>query len=59
MRQNKKTQKADRPYKKAWSEEETRDYLQEQAGTPFDPNAVRAFKELIEEEHFLSTHDKS
>jgi putative two-component system response regulator len=32
-----------RPYKKAWSEEECLKYLEEQAGTQFDPGVVEVF----------------
>jgi PAS domain S-box-containing protein len=34
---------SDRPYRKAWSDEQVRAYLQEQAGSQFDPEVVRAF----------------
>jgi HD-GYP domain-containing protein (c-di-GMP phosphodiesterase class II)/DNA-binding response OmpR family regulator len=33
----------DRPYRPAWSESKTLDYLQEQAGTHFDPQVVETF----------------
>lgn len=34
---------SDRPYKKAWSQEEARDYVVANAGTQFDPACVQAF----------------
>ena len=37
----------DRPYRKAWSEEKTLDYLWEQAGTHFDPRAVEMFFDML------------
>lgn len=37
----------DRPYRKAWTEEEARLYLCEQAGKHFDPRVVSAFVEMI------------
>lgn len=40
---------SDRPYRKAWPEEKARAYLQEQAGTHFDPRAVTAFLSMPEE----------
>lgn len=33
----------DRPYRKAWDREKVLDYLQEESGTHFDPDVVRAF----------------
>ena len=41
---------SERPYKKAWSDEETIAYLKENIGSHFDPNVVYAFEELLEEE---------
>jgi putative nucleotidyltransferase with HDIG domain len=38
---------SDRPYKKSWSKEKVRAYLQEQAGQHFDPQVVDAFIELL------------
>lgn len=35
--------RSDRPYRPAWTEERTRAYLREQAGTHFDPRAVDLF----------------
>ena len=34
---------SDRPYRKAWQEEKTCQYIQEQAGLHFDPEVVKAF----------------
>ena len=42
--------RSERPYKKAWSDEETIAYLKENIGSHFDPNVVYAFEELLEEE---------
>lgn len=39
---------SDRPYRSAWSAEETLLYLQEQSGKAFDPQVVKAFVSLIE-----------
>ena len=36
---------SDRPYRKAWSKEAMLAYIQEQAGTHFDPQVVQAFLE--------------
>jgi diguanylate cyclase (GGDEF)-like protein/putative nucleotidyltransferase with HDIG domain len=38
---------SDRPYRKSWSEEKVRTHLQEQAGTHFDPRAVKAFLNML------------
>jgi putative nucleotidyltransferase with HDIG domain len=38
---------SDRSYRKAWPEEKTREYIQEQAGVLFDPKVVEAFFELL------------
>lgn len=38
---------SDRPYRKAWSEQQTRDYLLENAGIQFDPQVVNVFLETI------------
>ena len=42
--------RVERPYKKAWSAESAVAYLEENAGTLFDPNVVSAFVTLLEEE---------
>ncbi len=39
--------RSDRPYRKGWPETRVRKYLQEQAGTHFDPRAVRAFLRIL------------
>jgi putative nucleotidyltransferase with HDIG domain len=36
-----------RPYRKAWPEARTREYIEEQAGILFDPKVVEAFFELL------------
>jgi PAS domain S-box-containing protein/putative nucleotidyltransferase with HDIG domain len=36
---------SDRPYRKAWSKKKALDYIKEQAGTHFDPYAVKTFLE--------------
>jgi HD-GYP domain-containing protein (c-di-GMP phosphodiesterase class II) len=38
--------RADRPYRKAWSDEKTWQYLQDQVNIEFDPAVVKAFGEL-------------
>ncbi len=40
--------RSDRPYRPAWSEEETLVYIREQAGRHFDPQVVEAFLKMIE-----------
>ena len=49
----------DRPYRRAWSKEKTVAYLQEQAGSLLDPQAVDAFIQLITAEGILPTPDES
>jgi diguanylate cyclase (GGDEF)-like protein/putative nucleotidyltransferase with HDIG domain len=39
---------SDRPYRKAWKEEEVRRYLHTETGTHFDPAAVQAFLSMLE-----------
>jgi HD-GYP domain-containing protein (c-di-GMP phosphodiesterase class II) len=39
---------SDRPYRAAWSPEQTREYIRDQAGKHFDPRVVQAFLELPE-----------
>lgn len=41
---------SDRPYRKAWSREETTHYIQENAGTIFDPALLEIFFSIIEQE---------
>ncbi len=38
--------RSDRPYRKAWSEDEAMTYIQEQNGKHFDPIVVKAFVEI-------------
>ena len=40
----------DRPYRKAWSLEKTREYLIENSGIQFDPNIVETFLKIISSE---------
>ena len=40
---------SDRTYRKAWPEEKVREYIQSLSGTHFDPKAVPAFLQLMEE----------
>jgi len=42
--------RSDRPYRSAWSEKKSLEYIKSQAGTHFDPDVVQAFLELIEKE---------
>ena len=39
--------RSNRAYRQAWSAEQTRAYLREQAGKYFDPRVVHAFLELV------------
>jgi putative two-component system response regulator len=39
---------SDRPYRKAWSEEEALNYIREQSGKHFDPQVVEVFFKVIE-----------
>jgi PAS domain S-box-containing protein len=41
--------RSDRPYRKAWTAEESREYIREQAGSYFDSTVVEHFLELIKE----------
>ena len=43
--------RSDRPYRKAWSDDNSRDYIRKQAGMHFDPIVVKAFEEIIDIEH--------
>ena len=38
---------SDRPYRKAWSREETIEYMQGEAGAYFDPDVMRVFIDLL------------
>jgi HD-GYP domain-containing protein (c-di-GMP phosphodiesterase class II) len=40
--------RSDRPYRKAWPEEQVHDYIRDQVGKEFDPHIVATFMELIE-----------
>lgn len=42
--------RSDRPYRKALSDEETIQYILEQSGKQFDPEVVKAFMALLEED---------
>jgi putative nucleotidyltransferase with HDIG domain len=42
--------RSDRPYRKAWSEAEVLDYIQEHSGTHFDPSVVDSFFKIITSE---------
>jgi len=39
--------RSDRPYRSAWTEEQTLAYITEQAGKHFDPHVVPAFLHMI------------
>jgi HD-GYP domain-containing protein (c-di-GMP phosphodiesterase class II) len=39
--------RSDRPYRKAWSDQETITYIKENAATHFDPSVVRVFFQLM------------
>jgi HD-GYP domain-containing protein (c-di-GMP phosphodiesterase class II) len=41
---------SDRPYRPAWSQGDTLEYIKEQAGKHFDPHVVQAFLVMIENE---------
>ena len=38
---------SDRPYRRAWSQEKTRDYILERSGKQFDPKVVETFFSLV------------
>ncbi len=40
----------DRPYRKAWSKEQTIEYIKEQSGSHFDPQIVDVFLKMISDE---------
>ncbi|HSB01366.1 MAG TPA: HD domain-containing phosphohydrolase [Anaerolineales bacterium] len=48
-----------RPYRQAWSEQETLQYIKEQSGKHFDPKVVKAFVELIETGFFHKNDQKT
>jgi PAS domain S-box-containing protein len=41
---------SDRPYRAAWPKEQVREYLREHAGKHFDPQVVKAFLKMLDEE---------
>ncbi len=41
--------RSDRPYRKAWTEEKTLEYIRTQSGKHFDPKAVELFLQVISE----------
>jgi HD-GYP domain-containing protein (c-di-GMP phosphodiesterase class II) len=41
---------SDRPYRAAWSKEKALEYIQEQAGTHFDPHLVPLFLSMVKQE---------
>ena len=45
---------SDRPYRPAWSPEKAIQYITEQSGSHFDPQAVKAFLDEMKEHHFSS-----
>ena len=42
--------RSDRPYRLAWTDEKTLDYIQSQSGSHFDPMVVDAFMEILQSE---------
>ncbi|HRJ59404.1 MAG TPA: hypothetical protein PLV64_24200, partial [Anaerolineales bacterium] len=42
--------RSDRPYRKGWEPERIREHILEQSGKHFDPQVVRAFMELMQED---------
>ena len=50
---------SDRPYRKALPREVAFDELRKGSGTQFDPKVVKAFIEILEEEHKENIHSKS
>jgi HD-GYP domain-containing protein (c-di-GMP phosphodiesterase class II) len=38
---------SDRPYRKAWTDEQALEYIREQSGKHFDPRAAAAFLALL------------
>jgi HD-GYP domain-containing protein (c-di-GMP phosphodiesterase class II) len=39
--------RSDRPYRKAWSDEQALKYIRDETGKHFDPSVVKAFDEII------------
>jgi putative nucleotidyltransferase with HDIG domain len=48
-----------RPYRQAWSEESTLEYIKDQAGKHFDPEVVSAFVKLIEKKAHRTNEEKT
>jgi putative two-component system response regulator len=42
--------RSDRPYRKAWSDEQALQYIRDETGKHFDPSVVKAFDEIIFQE---------
>ncbi|MCL5999028.1 MAG: HD domain-containing protein, partial [Chloroflexi bacterium] len=40
---------SDRPYRKAWPQEQARAYIEQQSGSHFDPRVVEAFLQMMDE----------
>jgi HD-GYP domain-containing protein (c-di-GMP phosphodiesterase class II) len=40
--------RSDRPYRKAWTDADARDYISKQSGKHFDPMVVKTFDEIME-----------
>jgi PAS domain S-box-containing protein/putative nucleotidyltransferase with HDIG domain len=49
--------RSDRPYRSAWSAEETLTYIREQSGKHFDPEVVTTFLKRIDQPHKLKNVD--
>lgn len=49
----------ERPYKKAWTEEEAVAEIKQQSGRHFDPHVVEAFLQVIEHKDHLKKKKKS
>ena len=45
--------RSDRPYRASWPAEKVREYIIEESGKHFDPQVVRAFLELLDEDPSL------
>jgi HD-GYP domain-containing protein (c-di-GMP phosphodiesterase class II) len=42
--------RSDRPYRKAWTQEKTLQFIEEQSGNSFDPDVVKAFMDFFQQE---------
>ena len=51
--------RSDRPYRKALPDEEATQYIREQSGKQLDPEVVRAFLEMLEENDYRLPGDTS